>query len=101
MHLVWLVLVLLTGALPAFAEPLRTLLPSAPGQTGLQEAPLELPGSRPGSWQPSPNADRKMCVVIQHHLAKGARCAPPLDPPGLWRVRDIEPLPAPSNRIAG
>ena len=26
-----------------------------------------------------------MCVVEQHHLGKGARCAPPLHAPGLWR----------------
>lgn len=24
-----------------------------------------------------------MCVVVQHHLGKGTRCAPPLHPPGL------------------
>ena len=36
-------------------------------------------------------AFRKMCVVVQHHLGKGARCAPPLHPPGPWRSFGIEP----------
>lgn len=27
-----------------------------------------------------------MCVVVQHHLGKGTRCAPPLHPPSLWLV---------------
>lgn len=39
------------------------------------------------------NADRKMCVVIQHHLAKGARCAPPLDPPDCGASRASSPFP--------
>ena len=41
-----------------------------------------------------------MCVVLQHHLAKGSRCAPPLDPPGLWRFPGIEPVSAPAQRLA-
>lgn len=35
--------------------------------------------------------ERKMCVVVQRHLAKGARCAPLLDTPGHWRGSGIEP----------
>jgi len=42
---------------------------------------------------------RKMCAVVQHHLAKGARCAPPLDPPGPWRRQALSP-PPPSQRPA-
>ena len=33
-----------------------------------------------------------MCVVLQHHLGKGTRCASPLHPPGLWRFTGIEPV---------
>ena len=39
-----------------------------------------------------------MCVVLQHHFGKGARCAPPLHPPGLWLLQGIEPIPEPFSR---
>lgn len=32
-----------------------------------------------------------MCFVVQNHLGKGARCAPPLHPPGLGSVRALSP----------
>ena len=33
----------------------------------------------------------KMCFVVQNHLGKGARCAPPLHPPGRGSVRGLTP----------
>ena len=33
-----------------------------------------------------------MCVVLQHHLGKGARCAPPLHPPGHGSFRALNPF---------
>jgi len=33
-----------------------------------------------------------MCVVLQHHLGKGARCAPPLHPPGRGSSRALNPF---------
>ena len=41
-----------------------------------------------------------MCFVLQNHLGKGARCAPPLHPPGLWLLQGIEPIAEPAERIA-
>jgi hypothetical protein len=35
-----------------------------------------------------------MCVVVQHHLGKGSRCAPPLHPPGHGPDQGIEPIPS-------
>lgn len=32
-----------------------------------------------------------MCFVVQNHLGKGARCAPPLHPPGRGSVRGLTP----------
>lgn len=32
-----------------------------------------------------------MCVVVPHPLGKGARCAPPLHPPGSGQVRALSP----------
>lgn len=32
-----------------------------------------------------------MCFVVQNHLGKGARCAPPLHPPGRGSVRGFTP----------
>src|SRR5690606_23022133 len=42
---------------------------------------------------------RKMCVVVQHHLGKGAAAHPRCIPPALalW----IDPVPEPFNRISG
>ena len=57
-------------------------------------------------YRPSNGADgrvstnRKMCFVVQNHLGKGARCAPPLHPPGLWLLQGIEPVAEPVERIA-
>lgn len=33
-----------------------------------------------------------MCFVVQNHLGKGARCAPPLHPPGCGSVRALNPF---------
>lgn len=52
------------------------------------------------SHSPAVSAGRKMCFVVQNHLGKGARCAPPLHPPGLWLLQGIEPIPEPVERIA-
>lgn len=41
-----------------------------------------------------------MCFVVQNHLGKGARCTPPLHPPGLWLLQGIEPVAEPVERIA-
>lgn len=41
-----------------------------------------------------------MCFVVQNHLGKGARCAPPLHPPGLWLRQGIQPTPKPLKRFA-
>lgn len=42
------------------------------------------------SWRPF--GIRKMCFVVQNHLGKGTRCAPPLHPPGLGSFRALSPL---------
>jgi len=44
--------------------------------------------------------DRKMCVVLQHILARGPLRAP-VASPSLWLFQGIEPVPEPSDRIAG
>ena len=42
-----------------------------------------------------------MCVVLQHHLGKGTRCASPLHPPGLCLIQGIEPFMSQHDRIVG
>lgn len=34
----------------------------------------------------------KMCFVVQNHLGKGTRCAPPLHPPGRGSFRALSPF---------
>lgn len=43
-------------------------------------------------------AVRKMCVVVPRHPGKGARCAPPLHPPGYWRLATPSKRPGVSSR---
>jgi hypothetical protein len=51
-------------------------------------------GARPTVDLPYPlKTERKMCVVLQHHLGKGPRCAAPLHPPGHGPDQGIEPIP--------
>ena len=38
-----------------------------------------------------------MCFVVQNHLGKGARCAPPLHPPGRGSVRGSTPSQSQQN----
>ena len=44
--------------------------------------------------------DRKMCVVLQHILARGPLRAP-VASPSPWLFQGIEPVPEPADRIAG
>jgi len=47
-----------------------------------------------------PKTDRKMCVVLQHILARGPLRAP-VASPSPWLFQGIEPVPEPADRIAG
>lgn len=42
-------------------------------------------------------AVRKLCVVVQHHLGKGTRCAFPLHPSGLGSCRGLTPFQSQRN----
>jgi len=46
------------------------------------------------------SSDRKMCVVLQHILARGPLRAP-VASPSPWLFQGIEPIPEPADRIAG
>ena len=46
------------------------------------------------------SSDRKMCVVLQHILARGPLRAP-VASPSPWLFQGIEPVPEPADRIAG